>query len=162
MKRFFLYMTAFLWPVVTMAQGPISPQLRALLDYYFQNAGESNSIYGFQIRDQAVSLVKLDVEEIATVFARRQWVLNTLNGYTTPGQVPDNEADPFWFQDKSNYVARSEFPGFVFDPKILDWLATNEVTDFWSGTITNIPDSGATHTNLIRVENGLIRSVEVY
>ena len=52
----------------SFAQAPLSPQTLALLDFYFSNL-TTNSVYGFMIQDGAVTLVKLDVADVATMFA---------------------------------------------------------------------------------------------
>jgi len=111
-------------PWVASAQGPLTPQLKTLLDFYFRGPGASNTVTREQIRDSAIDLTKLDTDNVSSFYATRSFVninLATYSNYAdsvfATGQplYVFTEVDPVWASEKAQYALQSQVPGLETD-----------------------------------------------
>jgi hypothetical protein len=154
------------------AQAPISPQLRALLDYYFRGPGASNTIDRVQIKDGAIDLSKLDSDSVASLFALRSWVVSQIlnSGFVAAGDVPGLEEDRVWVAERGNYPTFSDLSLYVTLTYLAsqNYLTQNPYTNsiwstinpaaYFTGAVTN---RGIGETNRLTYQNGFLTGVEI-
>lgn len=145
------------------AQAQLTPQLKALLDFYFRGPGSSNSVSSFQIQDGAITLPKLDADDVASLFALKTWVQDQLDAldFVAPGELSGLETDPVWLDDKPDYATISfvNSQGFSTSNPYTNsyWVAVDPNT-FYTGVVTN---HGIGVTNRMTFEDGFLLLNEV-
>jgi len=125
------------------AQSPLSPQMIALLDYYFSSLGSSNSISTSMIADGAVTLVKVDEASLSAYFATNMplyvevdpWFAASPSFGITALLIGQWNAAYAWGDPAGfGYITGAQVPANETDPA---WTA---IGTKWSGVITCATD----------------------